>query len=86
MVEPESEVAYWLGALRRQSEDLRTDMDWLAPWLRDSPHPGQDEHLPPFQDSIPSCAIWQVRRTLSGRRRRLEAMCLSRLGNAPLSA
>ncbi len=54
MVEPESEIAYWLGAVRRQSEDLRTDLDWLAPWLHHSPHQGQEGHMPPFQDSIPS--------------------------------
>jgi len=54
MVEPESEIAYWLGAVRRQSEDLRTDLDWLAPWLHHSPHQRQNGHMPPFQDSIPS--------------------------------
>jgi cellobiose phosphorylase len=54
MVEPESEIAYWLGAVRRQSEDLRTDLDWLAPWLHHSLHQRQDGHMPPFQDSIPS--------------------------------
>jgi hypothetical protein len=54
MVEPESEIAYWLGAVRRQSEDLRTDLDWLAPWLHHSPHQRQDGPMPPFQDSIPS--------------------------------
>jgi cellobiose phosphorylase len=54
MVEPENEIAYWLGAVRRQSEDLRTDLDWLAPWLHHSPHQRQDGHMPPFQDSTPS--------------------------------
>ncbi|MGB2819333.1 MAG: glucoamylase family protein, partial [Phycisphaerae bacterium] len=54
MVEPESEIAYWLGAVRRQSEDLRTDLAWLVPWLLHSPHQKQDGHMPPFQDSIPS--------------------------------
>jgi cellobiose phosphorylase len=34
MAPPESEIAYWLGAVRRQSEDLRADLDWLAPWLQ----------------------------------------------------
>ena len=54
MMEPESEAAYWLGAVRRQSEDLRTDLEWLAPWLQQSPRQRQDGHMPPFQDSIPS--------------------------------
>jgi cellobiose phosphorylase len=54
LVEPESEIAYWLGAVRRQSEDLRTDLDWLAPWLHPSPPQGQDGPRPPFQDAIPS--------------------------------
>ena len=53
-VEPESEIAYWLGAVRRQSEDLRTDLVWLAPWLPDSPHQKQDGRPSPFQDSMPS--------------------------------
>ncbi len=52
IAEPESEVAYWLGALRRQSEDLQTDLDWLAPGH--SQPQKQDGHLPPLQDSIPS--------------------------------
>jgi len=54
MVEPESEIAYWLGAVRHQSEDLRTDMDWLAPWLNHSSYQRQAQHTPPFQDVIPS--------------------------------
>ncbi|MHC4539983.1 MAG: glucoamylase family protein, partial [Planctomycetota bacterium] len=54
MVEPESEIAYWLGAVRRQSEDLRIDLDWQAPWLHNSLHQRQEKHMPPSQDSIPS--------------------------------
>ena len=54
MVEPESEIAYWLGALRHQSEDLRADLAWLAPWLLVLPHSTQDGCIKPFQDSIPS--------------------------------
>ncbi len=56
LVEPESEIAYWLGAVRRQSEDLRTDLDWLAPWLSDSPHQGQDRARAAFSglDTVPA--------------------------------
>ncbi|MFA6133277.1 MAG: glucoamylase family protein [Phycisphaerae bacterium] len=54
MVEPESEIAYWLSAVRHQSEDLRDDLDWLAPWLKHSPRQRQDRPMPPFQNPIPS--------------------------------
>lgn len=54
MVPPDSETAYWLSAVRRQSEDLRTDLVWLAPWLLSSPDQGQDGHSPLLEDSIPS--------------------------------
>jgi cellobiose phosphorylase len=33
MAAPESEIAFWLGAVLRQTEDLRADLNWLAPWL-----------------------------------------------------
>jgi cellobiose phosphorylase len=52
--EQEGESAYWLGAVRRQSEDLRTDLEWLAPWLAASPHPGPGGAMPPWGNSIPS--------------------------------
>ncbi len=63
--EPDTEIAYWLGAVRRQCEDLRADLDWLAPWLGStaSIHQGQnplylatqskhDGSLPPFPDTM----------------------------------
>ena len=54
IVEPESEIAYWLGAVRRQSEDLRNDLAWLVPWLLHSPHQKQDGPPSLPQDSMPS--------------------------------
>ncbi len=54
MMEPESEVAYWLSAIRRQSEDMRTDLAWLAPWLGGSPNQRQNGDTLPFGDSMPS--------------------------------
>ena len=53
-VDPEGEVAYWLGAVSRQSEGLRADLEWLAPWLRHVSQPGPDGHALPFDDAIPS--------------------------------
>jgi cyclic beta-1,2-glucan synthetase len=53
-MESQGEIAYWLGAIRRQCEDLQADLDRLAPWLSDSPHPGQEAHMLPFADAIPS--------------------------------
>ncbi len=53
MVEPEGEVAYWLSAVRRQSEELRADLEWLAPWLHDL-RQSQGEHNSPFGGLAPS--------------------------------
>ena len=54
VAEPESETAYWLAAACRQSEGLRADLAWLAPWLRQMPHQTPDGTPLPFGDSIPS--------------------------------
>ena len=47
------EAAFWLSALRRQCENLRDDMIYLAPWL-DGMQTRDEKADTPFQDKIPS--------------------------------
>ena len=54
VAEDNHEVAYWLAALRRQSEDLRSDLAFLAPWLDVQASPSGAQQAQPSLDKIPS--------------------------------
>ena len=51
LAQAQRESSYWLGVLRGQADELRSDLEWLAPWLAIASTAATG---PTFQNAIPS--------------------------------